>query len=67
MDKNTTKRSTYDIIMDDRPSRKEYTGPVNSKGNPIGKTVRLEAKIGRNEPCPCDSGLKFKKCCKVYL
>jgi hypothetical protein len=22
-----------------------------------------EAKIGRNEPCPCGSGLKYKKCC----
>lgn len=22
-----------------------------------------EYKIGRNEPCPCGSGLKFKKCC----
>ncbi len=21
------------------------------------------AKTGRNEPCPCGSGLKFKKCC----
>lgn len=21
------------------------------------------AKIGRNEPCPCDSGKKYKKCC----
>lgn len=20
-------------------------------------------KIGRNEPCPCNSGIKFKKCC----
>lgn len=20
-------------------------------------------KVGRNEPCPCDSGLKYKKCC----
>ncbi|WP_407668342.1 SEC-C metal-binding domain-containing protein [Oceanobacillus damuensis] len=19
--------------------------------------------IGRNDPCPCDSGKKFKKCC----
>jgi len=23
----------------------------------------LEAKIGRNDPCPCGSGKKFKKCC----
>lgn len=22
------------------------------------------AKIGRNDPCPCGSGRKFKKCCK---
>ena len=25
--------------------------------------VRQQPKIGRNDPCPCGSGLKFKKCC----
>ncbi|MCL2387144.1 MAG: SEC-C metal-binding domain-containing protein [Defluviitaleaceae bacterium] len=25
--------------------------------------VRNEAKVGRNEPCSCGSGKKFKKCC----
>ncbi len=25
--------------------------------------VREFAKVGRNDPCPCGSGLKFKKCC----
>jgi len=25
-------------------------------------TIRVE-KIGRNEPCPCNSGKKYKKCC----
>jgi uncharacterized protein len=24
---------------------------------------RMRAKVGRNEPCPCGSGKKFKKCC----
>ena len=24
---------------------------------------RLRSKVGRNEPCPCGSGKKFKKCC----
>jgi len=24
---------------------------------------RLGGKVGRNEPCPCSSGKKFKKCC----
>ncbi len=27
------------------------------------KTVVNEAKIGRNDPCPCGSGKKYKKCC----
>lgn len=26
-------------------------------------TVRKEKKVGRNDPCPCGSGLKYKKCC----
>lgn len=26
-------------------------------------TVRNESKVGRNEPCPCQSGKKYKKCC----
>ena len=25
--------------------------------------VREEAKVGRNDPCPCGSGKKYKKCC----
>ncbi|HXH30078.1 MAG TPA: YchJ family protein [Bacteriovoracaceae bacterium] len=24
---------------------------------------RLEPKVGRNDPCPCGSGKKYKKCC----
>lgn len=27
------------------------------------KTVRKDPKVGRNDPCPCGSGKKFKKCC----
>lgn len=28
-------------------------------------TVRKEKKVGRNDPCPCGSGKKYKKCCGV--
>ena len=31
----------------------------------ITPTIRAEAKVGRNEPCPCKSGKKYKKCCLV--
>ena len=27
------------------------------------KTIVNENKIGRNDPCPCGSGKKYKKCC----
>jgi len=29
------------------------------------KTVVKTTKVGRNEPCPCGSGKKYKKCCGV--
>ena len=25
--------------------------------------LRAEHKVGRNDPCPCGSGKKYKKCC----
>jgi len=27
------------------------------------ETVVAEEKVGRNDPCPCESGKKYKKCC----
>jgi len=32
-------------------------------GERLGPVMREEPKVGRNEPCPCGSGKKFKKCC----
>ena len=29
----------------------------------VGTFVRAMPKVGRNDPCPCGSGLKHKKCC----
>ena len=26
-------------------------------------SIRADKKVGRNAPCPCGSGKKFKKCC----
>ncbi|MEQ8457971.1 MAG: UPF0149 family protein [Sandaracinaceae bacterium] len=34
---------------------------ATASGGP--RTVRREPKVGRNEPCPCGSGKKHKKCC----
>ncbi len=33
-------------------------------GEPLVSQVKREGpKVGRNDPCPCGSGKKFKKCC----
>jgi hypothetical protein len=31
-----------------------------------GTIVRSEPRVGRNDPCPCGSGRKFKKCCGAH-
>ncbi|HEY9249422.1 MAG TPA: SEC-C metal-binding domain-containing protein [Rariglobus sp.] len=42
----------------------EEDGIIEAEVVPRVGTVRHEApKVGRNEPCPCGSGKKFKKCC----
>lgn len=30
----------------------------------LGKPIRMSPRVGRNEPCPCGSGKKFKRCCE---
>lgn len=30
---------------------------------PQSPVIHTQPKIGRNDPCPCKSGRKFKKCC----
>ena len=41
----------------------EQPRPARTGGDDVVKTVRREEpKIGRNEPCPCGSGKKYKKC-----
>ena len=41
-------------------------GAPGAKGAPKGQPVHV-IKIGRNDPCPCGSGLKWKKCtCAKY-
>ncbi|MBO8131299.1 MAG: preprotein translocase subunit SecA [Candidatus Marinimicrobia bacterium] len=44
------------------PSNAEFRpgGPTES---PRGVPVRVTRKVGRNDPCPCGSGKKYKKCC----
>jgi preprotein translocase subunit SecA len=29
----------------------------------VKQPARKESKVGRNDPCPCNSGKKYKKCC----
>lgn len=34
--------------------------PYESFQQPV---IRIGEKVGRNDPCPCGSGKKYKKCC----
>lgn len=53
-------------IKGEAPKREQVAKPtVNAHGEDSqsgGRTVRKGRKIGRNDPCPCGSGKKYKKC-----
>lgn len=40
-------------------------GPVNFSSSGVNNVVpfKRETKVGRNDPCPCGSGKKYKQCC----
>ena len=39
-------------------------GKISPKEGGVDKTIRNEEpKVGRNDPCPCGSGKKYKNCC----
>ena len=37
---------------------------IKPETKPVKAVRRSEAKVGRNDPCPCGSGRKYKKCCR---
>ena len=53
---------------DDQPSgySESSSGSAGSEsggGTAVETIVNTDTKVGRNDPCPCGSGRKFKKCC----
>lgn len=58
---------TIQIRREEEPKREQVAKPmVASHGDDSDekkKPVRVGKKPGRNDPCPCGSGLKYKKCC----
>jgi hypothetical protein len=40
---------------------------ITKKNNNIIELPKMyKTKVGRNDPCPCGSGLKYKKCCALF-
>jgi preprotein translocase subunit SecA len=45
-----------------RPTRLQYSAPSDSGGVEVKRSADPYANVGRNDPCPCGSGRKFKRC-----
>lgn len=58
LDEDEEDESVFQSEYDDQVGN-EYAEPIY----PPRTIFRQKAKIGRNEPCPCNSGKKYKKCC----
>ena len=50
----------YTIALE--PDKPEDITDLEILLNPV-KSIATENKVGRNEPCSCGSGKKYKKCC----
>lgn len=48
---------------EDRAKDLSANGVANSSSNNSGELYNAGLKIGRNDPCPCGSGKKYKHCC----
>ena len=49
-----------------QPAQLRGSGGGSSEGQAVRQpVVRDQPKVGRNAPCPCGSGKKFKKCCGI--
>lgn len=46
-----------------RPKIRNISTNINEDGSPAVQQRVVGKKVGRNEPCPCGSGKKYKKCC----
>ncbi|MBO4335982.1 MAG: SEC-C domain-containing protein, partial [Desulfovibrio sp.] len=48
----------------EEPQNLSYSGGSKDTAEPAAqKPYRAKPQIGRNDPCPCGSGKKYKKCC----
>ena len=54
---------------EDAPKRERVMKPMDTGGDgTVSQAPRkVGAKVGRNDPCPCGSGKKYKKCCGMDL
>ena len=59
-----TVRLIFSVRLIERKAVGKVTGENHGEGGAKKTvTVKKAAKVGRNEPCPCGSGKKFKNCC----
>jgi len=53
----------WQYIAGVEPDKPENTSDLEKLLNQTTETVVAAPTPGRNEPCPCGSGKKYKKCC----
>ena len=59
-----TVKLLYTARVQAQPQREQVAVPSETGGDgSVSQTVTKKKKIGRNDPCPCGSGKKYKHCC----
>ena len=65
--KEDTIKHLFHVIPQSKIERQQVAKPIAENAGGDGtvkkKPIRRVTKIGRNDPCPCGSGKKYKNCC----
>jgi preprotein translocase subunit SecA len=56
-----------DLLDEDEDADEDFDDRIDGRDDDLEEVIRPimhgDPKVGRNDPCPCGSGKKFKKCC----
>lgn len=63
---NKLKRFKHQEQQTTNPLLEQMFNNLVPGGGSVETVVREEPKVGRNDPCICGSGKKYKKCCGMY-
>lgn len=67
MDRDTCRIIEPEVVGEFKRRFGHLPRTVMQMAIPPSMIQRAQMRVGRNDPCPCGSGKKFKRCCQIEI